>query len=430
MQMYKGLPVITNKIPEVERNGIPHHLIDLIGLEEKPWTVAEFVKESSNIIGQIRSRGKLPILVGGTHYYTHALLFKDATLASEGERDGDPDASDTERDQKWPILSGPTEEIYSKLQEVDPDMASRWHPNDRRKIQRSLHIWLTSGRKPSEIYAEQQRHRQAAKETQDQSGLQSVNTNPESLRFPTLLFWLEAEDSILKERLNKRVDVMVRDGLIDEARGLVELKDHLLQQGVSVDTSKGIWVSIGYKEMEPYFEQQESKTDTGIDSQKLREALESVKAGTRRYAKRQNRYIRIRLADALRDANQLDKLFLLDGTSLDEWQTSVFLPSADVVDLFLKGEQLPAPASLSPLAKQMSDAFLEGKSGAQRISRTCETCQKILMTDKEWVGHLASRSHKKNVAAQRRRELPRLASRPMSANISKTEQNNPTKLVT
>ncbi|KAK5061589.1 hypothetical protein LTR84_008133 [Exophiala bonariae] len=430
MQMYKGLPVITNKIPEIERNGIPHHLIDCIGLEEKPWTVSEFVKETSHIITQIRSRGKLPIVVGGTHYYTHALLFEDATLASEVEHDGDSDVSDIEKERKWPILSRSTEEIYARLQEVDPEMASRWHPNDRRKIQRSLQIWLTSGRKPSDIYAEQQQHRQAAKESEDQNKLQSVGHRLEGLRFPTLLLWLEAEDSILKDRLNKRVDAMVQDGLIEEAQGLVELKKNLAHQGISVDTSKGIWVSIGYKEMEPYFDQRATEVDSEPVSQKLQEALELVRAGTRRYAKRQNRYIRIRLADALKEANQLDKLFLLDGTSLDDWQSSVFIPSADIVNLFLKGEQLPAPASLSTLAIQMSQAILEGRIGTQRVSRKCETCQKILMTDKEWAGHLSSRGHKKNMAGERRRKLPGSSSPRVSTNITKTMQDDPASLLT
>lgn len=423
MQMYKGLPVITNKMPKTERNGIPHHLIDFIGPEEKPWTVAEFVKESCHVIDQIRSRGKLPIIVGGTHYYTHALLFKNATLTSEVENDGSPDLSDDELEKRWPILSQPTEEILLKLKEVDPDMAARWHPNDRRKIQRSLQIWLTSGRRASEIYADQHQHRHSAKGDAEPGGLEGSGDDAERLRFPTLLLWLEAQDSVLKERLNSRVDAMVQDGLIEEARGLLQLKDKLSHDGISVDTSKGIWVSIGFKEMEPYLNDQGSKIDSKRYSPKVQEAFESVKAGTRRYAKRQNRYIRIRLADALKDAEQLDKLFLLDGTSLDQWESLVLAPSTTLVDSFLKGEQLPAPGSLSPLAKHMSEAILDGKNGAQRLARTCEICQKILMTNKEWLGHLSSRGHKKAVASQRKRASSlRTESEP--PNILKTPQQD------
>ena len=400
--MYKGLPVITNKMPEIERNGVPHHLIDFIGLDEKPWTVAQFVKESCRVIEQIRSRGKLPILVGGTHYYTHALLFKDATLTDDFGDQGKADANDDEQEKQWPILSQPTEVILSKLKEVDPDMAARWHPNDRRKIQRSLHIWLASGRRASEIYAEQCQHRQSAKEGRGADILETPAVGPEGLRFPTLLLWLEAQDLVLKERLNSRVDAMVQDGLVEEARDLVKLKEQLTHDGIAVDVTKGIWVSIGYKELESYLNGQESKVDPNKQLRMMQEAIESVKAGTRRYAKRQNRYIRIRLADALRDASQLDKLFLLDGTSLDQWNSAVFSPSANLVDSFLKGELLPAPSSLSLLANQMSETIYGDKNGAQRLARTCEVCQKILMTDKEWSGHLSSRGHRRLVARQRK----------------------------
>ncbi|KEF61114.1 uncharacterized protein A1O9_02679 [Exophiala aquamarina CBS 119918] len=387
---------------EIERDGIPHHLIDFIGLEEKPWTVAKFVKESCCIIDQIRSRGKLPILVGGTHYYTHALLFKDATLTVDAARDGKSDASDDDQEKQWPVLSQPTEVILSKLREVDPEMANRWHPHDRRKIQRSLEIWLASGRRASEIYAEQHRHRQSAKESREPGILDDTEMNAEGLRFPTLLLWLEAQDSVLKDRLNRRVDAMVQDGLVEEARGLVQLKDKLSKDGIPVDTAKGIWVSIGYKEMEPCLNDQESKADANRQSRMMQEAFESVKAGTRRYAKRQNRYIRIRLADALRDARQLDKLFLLDSTSLDQWESMVSSPSEYLVDSFLQGEQLPTPSSLSPFAKQILETLHGDKNGSQRLARTCEVCQKTLMTDKEWQGHLSSRGHKKVLASQRK----------------------------
>ena len=77
MQMYEGLPIITNKIPENERNSIPHHLLGTVSLASEPWTVPKFVHESQRIIQEIRSRGRLPILVGGSHYYTQALLLSN-----------------------------------------------------------------------------------------------------------------------------------------------------------------------------------------------------------------------------------------------------------------------------------------------------------------------------------------------------------------
>ncbi|KAJ9617994.1 tRNA dimethylallyltransferase, mitochondrial [Knufia peltigerae] len=410
MQMYKGLPIITNKIPHGERNGIQHHLLDFIGLEEQPWTVHRFVKESTKVVDEIRSRGKLPILVGGTHYYTHALLFKDETLSAD-EEEGNAEDTEGRVIVDFAILSRPTEEILAKLQEVDPQMAVRWHPRDRRKIQRSLEIWLKTGKKASEVYAEQQ-ERKDAMGRNISSGVTSEDLESmidggedSALRYPTLLLWLEAEDAVLKKRLDARVDSMVESGLVDEAVALTALDKDLAERGVPVDKSKGIWVSIGYKEMEPYIqEQQISGVNSPQTSRALAQAVEAVKGGTRRYAKRQNRYIRIRLANALQQAGEFSMMFLLDGTNLENWDTDVFEHAQRLVESFLDGGSLPENKSLSELANKMLSAPDEQAAINSRVAQKCETCDKILMTIDEWNRHVSSRGHKKVVAAQRKRD--------------------------
>lgn len=87
MQMYRGLPIITNQIPVEERNGVPHHLISCVELDEQPWFVGRFRSESLRLIDDIHARGKTPVLVGGTHYYTQAVLFKDQLLGAGGGGD-------------------------------------------------------------------------------------------------------------------------------------------------------------------------------------------------------------------------------------------------------------------------------------------------------------------------------------------------------
>jgi tRNA dimethylallyltransferase len=134
MQLYEGLPVITNKMPEDERDGIPHHLLGCISLNEETWTVGNFVSNALAKISEIRARGRLPILVGGTHYYTQSLLFHDA-LANKSQ-----DEEPVQNAERLAVLEEPTEVLLAKLREVDPVMADRWHPNDRRKIQRSLEL--------------------------------------------------------------------------------------------------------------------------------------------------------------------------------------------------------------------------------------------------------------------------------------------------
>ena len=413
MQMYRGLPIITNKIPENERHGIPHHLLDFIDLREKPWTVQHFVKESSRIIDEIRSRGRLPIVVGGTIYYTMSLLFEDAILTPvdlESSSKSNHEEPGDGKDEEFLILSAPTEEIHAKLREVDPEMAKRWHPNDRTKIRRSLEIYLRSGRKASVMYGEQQQ----STSTENGNTMKRTAGNEEdatadremSMRYPTLLLWLEAEDAILKQRLNDRVDIMVASGLCEEVLETASLEQGLQQRQEPVDLANGIWGSIGYKEMKPWLKARQTPTSDDVKVATVKqEGIEAVRASTRRYAKRQNRFVRIRLANAMEAAGRLDQLFLLDCTDLMQWHTAVRQPAEMLVTAFLSGNELPGADSLSKLAEKLFSQLGERNGETVRQARTCEVCNKILMTEKEWNGHLASRSHKKLVAWQRKQDL-------------------------
>ncbi|KIW70855.1 tRNA dimethylallyltransferase [Phialophora macrospora] len=413
MQMYKGLPIITNKIPDNERNGIRHHLLDCIDLREKPWSVQHFVRESCRIIDAIRARGKLPIVVGGTIYYTFSLLFNDAILtAADGKSVDRPLVGPADEAlEDFPILSAATEDIFAKLREVDPEMAQRWHPNDRNKIRRSLEIFLKSGRKASDIYAEQ---RQPMLENQDGEDAKDTYPGPDtataerkmSLRYPSLMLWLEAEDAVLKQRLNARVDAMVADGLCDEVVQMANYESELRNEGQSVDVTNGIWASIGYKEMKPWLNEQRI---SGAEPARILAAkeggIEAVKASTRRYAKRQNRFVRIRLANALKPAGKYELLYLLDCTDLTRWSTVVKVPAEALVEAFIQGCELPGAKTLSTMAENILLRIEQDSMVGDRQARTCEICNKTLMTEKEWNGHLASRSHKKVVAGQRRQKL-------------------------
>ncbi|KAG8532038.1 uncharacterized protein KY384_003675 [Bacidia gigantensis] len=86
LQIYKGLPITTNKISESEQEGIPHHLLGSIGLEEEPWTVKQFLKKAQDAIEAIRLKGKLPIVVGGTQYYVQSLLVPNAVVEDSQSR--------------------------------------------------------------------------------------------------------------------------------------------------------------------------------------------------------------------------------------------------------------------------------------------------------------------------------------------------------
>lgn len=352
------------------------------------------------------------MIVGGTIYYTYSLLFKDAILPTSEKETPPEEGEGVSNEDEFPILSASTEEIFRKLQEVDPEMAKKWHPNDRRKIRRSLEIWLRSGRKASEIYAEQRAtmpsQRDNSTEIADRADIDTASVSNLSLRYPSLLLWLEAEDAVLKRRLNARVESMVENGLCDEVLDMAILEREMKKQEPEAGLDKGILVSIGYKELQPWVEARGNSDSDPVKTAKiLQGAIESVKASTRRYAKRQNRFVRIRFAKPLKSAGKLDSLFLLDCTALEKWESAVAQPARDLVQSFLTGSPLPEPKTLSDMASRTLSMIEEDDSENGREARRCEICDKVLMSEKEWQGHLASRSHKKILTWHRRGESSR-----------------------
>ncbi|KAM3081486.1 tRNA dimethylallyltransferase, mitochondrial [Clarireedia jacksonii] len=403
MQMYAGLPIITNKVTPKEQNGIPHHLLGTVPLEAEPWTVGTFKENASNIISEVRSRGHLPIVVGGTHYYMQSLLFEDALVSGD-----DPSKTHKERlssaelTTRFPILDAPTEDILAKLKEVDPVMAQRWHPNDRRKIQNSLQIFLTTGKKASDLYNEQREEKASIKSAPE--GERSFNHTFE-VGSP-LLFWVHSEGDPLKVRLDKRVDKMVDAGLMDEVTSLDTLFQQKRNNGHEVDLSRGIWASIGWKEFEPYLhalrggQVSQKQLDTVYNESLLR-----MKAATRQYAKRQLRWIRLKLIPELINRDAFERLFLMDGTDVSSWANNVSDPAIRITEEFLLGNNLPNASELSPLAKEFLDCkeSLEHVRSKDRwVPKTCDICRIIAMTEKEWQVHFTTRAHRRMVKKRQR----------------------------
>lgn len=400
--MYNGLPIITNKITHEEQKGIPHHLLGVVGLSEEPWRVGIFKKKARSVIKEVRSRGKLPILVGGTHYYAQSLLFEDALISDVNhidEKAGEGLSRD-ELNLRFPILERPTEEILEQLRAVDPVMADRWHPNDRRKIQRSLEIYLMTGKTASEAYEEQQERKFLHKgHVSDDQGCPEAGIS--SLLQSMLIFWVHADAEVLSRRLDERVHRMLEIGLINEVESLDNFLREQAAAGVSVDRSSGIWVSIGFKEFEPYIEAVKRGELPSTELQVLfTTAIERTKASTRQYAKRQTRWIRIKLLAALSRADALGSIYLLDGSDLDHWSTSVSEPAIDVVCKFLAKEELPIPREMSHAAKELLTPKQTYELSDRRdlwIRRTCELCSITAVTDEQWQCHIKGRGHRRAV---------------------------------
>ncbi|KAL9129860.1 MAG: hypothetical protein Q9217_001815 [Psora testacea] len=376
LQIYEGLPITTNKITAEESKGIPHHLLGCIRLGEQPWTVRQFHTQATGVVDDIRSRGKLPILVGGTHYYTQSLLFPNSLV--EEKR---PDfLSAREVAERWPILEASTEDMLQELRRIDPAMAKRWHPKDRRKIRRSLEISFMTGKPASEIYSEQRSEDRVTEQQHYSDSRLTENLCSDEL----LVFWTHVSAAKHIERLDKRVDAMLSQGLMDEVQMMHNFVQSQKQSGILLDESHGIWIAIGYKEFLPYLKDK-------LEAQNLKqEGIERTKIATRQYAKRQTRWIRLRLLEAMREAGLSGNMFLLDASDISTWKSNVEALAHDVTVTFLDGGTLPPPKSTSVTAQEMLVAGVKQSSSAQY----CEACDKTLMSEVEWVRHLKSKGHK------------------------------------
>lgn len=373
MQLYDGLPLITNKITPPEACGVPHHLLGHISLDEVPWDVDEFKSQATRIIADIRTRGKLPIIVGGTQYYVDSLLFDDVTL----------DAVQSASSLHFPILGEPTDVILEELRSVDPAMAERWHPNDRRKIQRSLEIYLTSGRLASELYAEQEQRKAAAAQSDGS--------------WENLLFWVYSEREALCKRLDIRVDKMLEAGLLEEVREVYDLKREKIAQGTLPDCSKGIWQAIGYKQFEPYMVAGDEGKGAGELEELKTKALEDVKTATRRYANYQLRWTRLKQIPRLREqsGSAMDSFYILDSTDVANFEASVVDPAVSLTAKFLRGEERPMPADVSEVSREVLAKISDPPPKMAMRQRTCELCNTTVGTDEAWERHLHSSRHRR-----------------------------------
>jgi tRNA dimethylallyltransferase len=311
------------------------------------------------------------------------------------------------------MLEESTEIIHAKLKEVDPIMADRWHPNERRKIQRSLEIFLKTGKPASQIYDEQRLQKEHSPSI---SGEGSRN-NSTGMRFPSLVFWVHANKDVLYPRLDGRVDKMLAKGLLKEVQTLTAFRqEHEAQSGSVMDQSRGIWVSIGYKEFVDYEAALANQQLPTKDLERLKtEGIEKTQAATRQYANRQLKWIRIKLLNALAGAGQQGNVFLFDGTDLTSWEEDVALPALRVAGLFLSGQKLPEPSSLSDTAAEMLTPKRNYDLGQRPDlwqKRVCETCGTIAVTENDWSLHIKSRAHRRAVGIEKKTRNAQKTTKP------------------
>jgi tRNA dimethylallyltransferase len=310
--------------------------------------------------------------------------------------------------ESFPILEEPTDVLLARLKEVDPVMADRWHPNERRKIQRSLEIYLRTGKPASQLYNEQRLKRDSSPNRTDDE----TPTSRSGLRFQTLLFWVHADKDVLNKRLDGRVDKMLTRGLLSEVEELGNFhQDHELRTGTSIDQSRGIWVSIGYKEFLDYQHALSDVSQSESELEKLKvAAIEKTQAATRQYANRQIKWIRIKLLNALLTAGQQSNTFLVDGSDLLNWTRCVVNPAITITDCVLSGQPLPVPSTISAAAADMLTPKREYDLGQRPDlwqKKVCETCGTIAVTENDWSLHVKSRAHRRAVGVRKKQENAR-----------------------
>lgn len=276
MQIYREMNIGTAKPSMEERQDVPHHLMGHISVEDS-YNVATYVKEARLILENMERRDILPIFCGGTG------LYLDHLLSNTDFFDIPFDASVREKYEMMVAENG-NSFIYELLTEQDPALAEKLHPNDAKRVIRGLEVLDMTGRRLSELQLESQGER----------------------RFNVLYIGLNYKDrSLLYDRINRRVDLMVEQGLISEVR---ELKESLSLS----DTARA---AIGYKEL----------LDCMEDDLYLDDAIQLIKQKSRNYAKRQQTWF---------GRNKDIHWFYRDEMS-DE---SILRTSIELAEGFLKGE--------------------------------------------------------------------------------------------
>ncbi len=243
MQLYRGMDIGTAKPNADERRKIPHHMMDVVDpLALEGYSCADYVCDARAVVEDILSRGKLPILCGGTGLYLDAFL-----------RGGTFEVTDTDPAVRAELVAlaerEGAEALHAILRELDPEEAETVHPNNIKRVVRAIEICRTTGRKKSELDRE---------------------SRASACPYDALIIGLRYNDrTILYDRIDRRVDAMLAAGLVEETRRLREA-------GV-FDLCGTAAQAIGYKELFGYLD--------GI--QTLDTAAEVLKTATRRYAKRQ-----------------------------------------------------------------------------------------------------------------------------------------------
>lgn len=248
MQIYKHMDIATAKVTKEEQALVKHHMIDIVEPTES-YSVSQYINDAKRCIEDIKSRGKLPIICGGTGFYVDAII--------NGSEIKPSFSSNTRRMLEEECEKSGLDSMYQKLQKIDPDSCEKIHQNDKKRIIRALEIYYNTG-----VVRSKQ------------------NMQECSQYLHPIIFSITMDRKKLYSRINRRVDEMVDNGLIDETKKMMSLGLNENYQSMA---------GIGYKEMIPYVKGEIT----------LEQAKDNLKQATRRYAKRQITWFKKRPANSI-----------------------------------------------------------------------------------------------------------------------------------
>ena len=240
MQVYRGMDIGSAKITKEEMAGVPHYLVDVLEPEED-FNVVRFQNMAKDAAAEIWSKGKIPLVVGGTGFYIQALLYDIDFTENDGDESYRRELEKKASDEQGAL------ELYEMLRNTDPKSAQEIHPRTIKRIIRALEFYRQTGKKISE-----------------HNEIQRQKESPYNYAY----FVLNDERSRLYERIDRRVDLMMEQGLLEEVRALRE-------RGVRKDSTA--MQGLGYKELYAYLD----------GEYPLDEAVRIIKRDTRHFAKRQ-----------------------------------------------------------------------------------------------------------------------------------------------
>ncbi|KAL2772808.1 tRNA dimethylallyltransferase isoform 3 [Daubentonia madagascariensis] len=265
--------------------------------------------------------------------------------------------------------------LHKRLSQVDPEMAAKLHPHDKRKVARSLQVFEETGISHSEFL-----HRQHAEKGGGPLGGPLKFSNP-------CILWLHADQT--DERLDKRVDDMLAAGLLEELRDFHRRYNQKNVSENSQDYQHGIFQSIGFKEFHEYLIT-EGKCTPETSNQLLKKGIETLKQVTKRYARKQNRWVKNRFLS--RPGPSVPPIYGLEVSDVSKWEESVLEPALGIVQSFIQGHK--------PAAVPIKMPYNETEN--KRSYHMCDLCDRIIIGDREWAAHIKSKSHLHQLKKRRR----------------------------